>query len=91
MESVHNAGRPGILPKNIAKALPEYKMKQYQVTRRIQRMNKRMAFESGERIFEKRGKKWAFTEFGVEIWGRTEEDREDFLSEEGKDGSQNGD
>lgn len=69
LECVHNAGRPGILPKNIAKALPEYKMKQYQVTRRIQRMNKRMAFESGEQIFEKRGWRWALTLFALDSYG----------------------
>ena len=26
---------------------------------------------------EKHGKKWAFTDFGVEIWGKTQEDEDE--------------
>ena len=37
-------------------------------------MNKRLHFEVGELLFEKRGHKWAFTDLGVEIWGKTKKD-----------------
>lgn len=75
LELVHQAGRPGVLPKDIAKALPEYKnqkgnpIKQYYVTRQIDRMNKRLGHETGEVLFEKRGWCWALSQFGFESYG----------------------
>lgn len=39
------------------------------MSRRIVRMNKRLECETGERLFEKRGWKWALTSFALEIWG----------------------
>jgi hypothetical protein len=35
-------------------------------------MNKRLHFETGEILFEKRGQKWALTRFAFEVWGETE-------------------
>ncbi len=69
LELLYQAGREGVLPKDVAARLPEYHLKQYQVTRRIQRMNKRLECETGERLFEKRGWKWVLTGFAFEIWG----------------------
>lgn len=78
LDMVHQSSRNGIFPKNIAAALSEYKdqkgqpIKHYHVTRRIQRMNKRLKHETGELLFEKRGKKWALTVFGFESYGDVE-------------------
>jgi hypothetical protein len=69
LQIVFQVGRDGILPKDVAADLPEYHLRHYQVTRRIQRMNKRLEHETGERLFEKRGWKWALTSFAFEIWG----------------------
>jgi hypothetical protein len=72
LQLVYQIGREGILPKDIAAGLLEYHLRHYHVTRRIQRMNRRLEHETGERLFEKRGWKWALTNFGVDIWGETE-------------------
>ncbi len=72
---VHDAGRAGILPKDIASKLPEYKdlkgqpIKHFHVTRRIDRMNRRLQHETGEVLFEKRGWRWALTLFGLDLYG----------------------
>lgn len=78
LEIVYESGRNGVYPKDVAAALPQYKdlkghsIKQYHVTRRVQRMNKRLLRETGESLFEKRGLKWALTAFGFEVWGGSE-------------------
>jgi hypothetical protein len=74
LQKVFESSRGGILPKDVAAAFPEYKLQGYQVTRRIQRMNKRLAHETGEQLFEKRGWKWALTSFGFEVWNKSETD-----------------
>jgi len=78
LQMVHESGRAGIYPKDVAAALPEYKdqkgqpIKHYHVSRRIQRMNKRLAHETGEVLFEKRGWQWALTVFALESYGDVE-------------------
>ncbi|MBS7633778.1 hypothetical protein KEJ15_09260 [Candidatus Bathyarchaeota archaeon] len=74
LEMVYESGRGGIYPKDVAAALPQYKdtkgqpIKHFHVSRRIQRMNKRLEYEIGERLFEKRGWKWAVTKFAFDVW-----------------------
>jgi hypothetical protein len=72
LQLVYEASREGILPKDVAAALPEYSLRHYHVTRRVKRMNKRLECETGEKLFEKRGWKWALTNFAFGIWGETE-------------------
>jgi hypothetical protein len=72
LDIVHQAGRAGVFPKDVAAALPAYRMKHYHVTRKIQRMNKRIGHETGEKLFEKRGWKWALTLFAFESYGDVE-------------------
>jgi hypothetical protein len=78
MEIIHKSGRGGVLPKDVAAALSKYKdqkgqpIKHYHVSRRIQRMNKRLKHANGELLFEKRGQKWAFTQFAFESYGDIE-------------------
>lgn len=71
LQLVYQAGREGILPKDVAANLPEYHLRHYHVTRR---MNRRLEHETGEKLFEKRGWKWTLTSFGVDIWGETEKE-----------------
>jgi hypothetical protein len=69
MDRVYQAGDLGVFPKDIAAALPQFKLKYYDVSRRIVRMNKRLKKEAGELLFEKRGHRWALTRFAFDVYG----------------------
>jgi hypothetical protein len=72
MQRLYEAGRGGMFPKDVAGELSEYKLAYWNVSRRIVRMNKRLEHETGERLFEKRGHKWALTSFAFEVFGTSE-------------------
>ena len=76
MELVRQAGAQGVFPKDVTKdsALSKYGLEYYDVSRRIVRMNKRLHFETGEFLFEKRGHRWALTRFAFDVYGETERD-----------------
>ena len=59
------------MPSAIASELAEYGLKRWDVTRRIQRMNKKLVRELGQKVAEKVGKDWALTPFMREAWGLT--------------------
>jgi hypothetical protein len=67
-------GSWGILPSTIAKELSEYGLKRWDVTRRIQRMNKKLTKELGQKVAEKQGHKWALTSFARDAWRQTKEE-----------------
>ena len=77
LDRVFQAGASGILPRDVALdvSLKPFGLKHYHVSRRVQRMNKRL-FNGpqgiGELLFEKRGHKWALTSFGFDAWGEIE-------------------
>ena len=73
LEILHEAGPRGVLPKDVSARLGGYDVRRHQVTRRIQRMNRRLRAEVGEVLVEKRGWHWALTSFGFEVWGQEEE------------------
>ena len=75
IQRVHEAGAPGVLPKDVAAApaLAKYGLQYYHVARRIVRMNKKLHFESGKLLFEKRGHRWALTAFGFDVYDASEE------------------
>jgi hypothetical protein len=70
LHRVFEAGREGVFPKDVAAGLTQYGLAYYDVSRRIVRMNKRLFAKTRERLFEKRGHKWALTSFGFESWGK---------------------
>jgi hypothetical protein len=72
LQVLYEGGGAGVLPKDIASKLAEYKIKRHHVSRRLLRMNKRLEKELGQKIVEKRGWKWALTSFAYEIWGESE-------------------
>jgi hypothetical protein len=72
LELLYEAGNAGMLPKDLAAKLAQFKIRRHQVSRRIQRMNKRVETEIGERVAEKRGWCWALTGFGFDVWGESE-------------------
>lgn len=85
LEIVMEAGVKGVFPKDVAReinAFDAYDLKYYEVSRRIVRMNKRLEYETGERLFEKRGWKWALTRFALELWGETEKEMKQEPEEE---------
>jgi len=61
-------GAWGILPSAIATELAGYGLKRWDVTRRIQRMNKKLMKELGQKVAEKRGHCWAPTSFMLDAW-----------------------
>ena len=79
------AGDSGVFPKDVAVdvALAKYDLRYYDVSRRLVRMNKRLHFEVGEFLFEKRGHRWAVTKFGFEVWGKSKKEFDEEVKEEG--------
>ena len=67
-------GGYGLLPKDIATKLEEFKIGRHQVSRRILRMNKRLEKEFGEHAVEQRGWHWALTRFMIEVWNSSKEE-----------------
>jgi hypothetical protein len=74
VEELIGAGSEGILPKDIAARLTKYKISRWHVSRRLERMNKRLKKEVGQNIAERHGWKWATTSFMNENWSATKED-----------------
>ena len=81
---IYEVGSGGILAKDIVAKLPRYNLEKHKILRIVNRVNLNVQKAFGREIIEKRGKKWAFTGFGVEIWGKTEEEvSEETLADEG--------
>jgi hypothetical protein len=69
IERLVQADDGGVLPSVIAKDLCRYGLRRWDVTRRIQRMNKKLRKELGMPVAEKRGHRWALSNFMRNIWG----------------------
>jgi hypothetical protein len=74
LDYLYEAGNAGMLPKDLAVKLAEFRIRRHQVSRRIVRMNKRLEKEIGEKLVEKRGWHWALTCFAFQSWGDSEID-----------------
>ena len=74
LQLLFEAGSLGLLPKDLAVKLERFKITRHQVSRRIQKMNRRLEKEFGEQIAEQRGWHWALTSFARDSWGKTEEE-----------------
>ncbi len=74
LQLLFEAGASGLLPKDIAAKLVEFNITRHQVTRRIVRMNKRLAKELDSVVVERRGWCWAMTNFGVDAYNASEKD-----------------
>ena len=55
LQSMYEAGSPGLLPKDIANRLEKFKVTRYQVSRRIVRINKRLIKKLGYQAAERNG------------------------------------
>jgi hypothetical protein len=76
LDYLYEAGNVGMLPKDLAVKLAEFRVRRHQVSRRILRINKRLEKEIGEKLVEKRGWHWALTSFAFQSWGDSEIDRQ---------------
>jgi len=68
IEELHQAGPYGLLPRDVALRLKEFKLKPWNVTQRIRRMNKKLDRLIGQKVAEKVGKDWVLTTFLQEAW-----------------------
>ena len=69
-------GSAGLLPKDLAARLEAFRVTRHQISRRIIRMNKQLEKEFGEKAAEKRGWRWALTNFVSENWNESDNDIE---------------
>ena len=78
---LRSKGDQGITPTEAcaAKQLARFHFKPFHITRRIQRMNKRLKAELDKPVAEKHGRRWVLTRFVYKAWGATKEEitRED--------------
>ena len=74
IEELRHAGLYGMLPRDVASRLKEYKLKPWNVTQRIRRINKKLDRLIGQKAAEKMGKGWALTAFLREAWGSTRDE-----------------
>ena len=68
IERLVQADDGGVLPSAIARGLSKYGLKRWDITRRIQRMNKKLRKELGKPVAEKRGHRWALSNFMRNAW-----------------------
>jgi hypothetical protein len=67
LDVLRAAGANGLSPKEIHAQVRRYGLKYHHVTRRINRMNKRMQ-KIGERVADKVGRNWALSDFMLRNW-----------------------
>jgi len=68
LDVLHECGPAGLSPKQIHFKVRRYGLKYHHITRRINRMNKRMQNEIGERVADKVGRNWALSDFMLRNW-----------------------
>ena len=69
LQRLMEAGAEGIPPRDLAEDLSRYKLKQGDVTYRIQCMNRKLERKVGKRVAKKRGEKWVITTFMRNLLG----------------------
>jgi hypothetical protein len=65
-------GVDGALPKDVAAEVNRrcgFNLRYYEIGRRLVRLNKKLHFETGKLLFEKRGHRWALSRFAFEVYG----------------------
>jgi len=77
IDVLRSAGEAGKLPKDIANNLKRYKLKPWNVTQRIRRMNKRLDQHIAKQLAEKRGLRWALTNWAFQNLGATKAEIEE--------------
>ncbi len=75
VSAIYESGS-GILAKKIASDLKSFKLEKHKILRVVNRVNRKCGVAFGKPLIEKQGKKWVFTDFGFEVWGKTREEVE---------------
>jgi len=81
LDVLRAAGSDGLPPKEIHARVRRYGLKYHHITRRINRMNKRMQNEIGERVADKVGRNWALSDFMFCNWSARENEGETYMTE----------
>ena len=74
IDVLRSAGAAGKLPRDVANELKRYKLKPWNVTQRIRRMNKHLDRHIAKQVAEKRGLRWALTSWVFQNLGATKEE-----------------
>ena len=74
IDVLRSAGAAGKLPRDIARDLKRYRLNPWNVTQRIRRMNKRLDRYISKQVAEKRGLRWALTNWTFENLSATKEE-----------------
>ena len=69
LDVLRAVGPAGLSPKQIHAKVHRHGLTYHHVSRRIRRMNKRMAAEIGECVADKVGRNWALSGFMLRNWG----------------------
>ena len=80
IDVLRSAGESGKLPRDIANELKRYKLNPWNVTQRIRRMNKRLDRYISKKVAEKRGLRWALTNWTIDNLGAAKEEIEESSS-----------
>jgi len=80
IDVLRSAGEAGKLPRDVANELKRYKLKPWNVTQRIRRMNKRLDRRIAKQVAEKRDLRWALTNWTYENLGVAKEEIEESSS-----------
>jgi len=72
-------GDLGITPTEacVAEELKGFKFKKFQVTRRIQRMNRRLQTELNRNVADSHGRRWVVTHFVLKAWSSEKDELEE--------------
>ena len=86
LDVLREAGPEGMLPRDIYAKVAKFGLQYHHITRRINRMNRRMKDEMEERVADKVGAKWALSDFMIRNWGAKKDEVVSSVeeSEEGK-------
>ena len=69
LDVLRAAGPAGLSPKQIHTKVRRYGLKYHHITRRINRVNKRVAAEIGEHVADKVGRNWALKQLHAsQLW-----------------------
>ena len=78
LDYLRSKGRSGITPSEAcsAKELATFRFKPFQITRRIQRMNKRLKADIGRAVAVSYHRRWVISRFVQQAWGATKKEIE---------------
>ena len=77
IDVLRSAGESGKLSRDVSNELKRYKLKPWNVTQRIRRMNRRLDHYVAKQVAEKRGLRWALTNWTHENLGAAKEEVEE--------------